>query len=83
MRKEVVLITGANGEIGHGLIMHLKENENIEVLAWMFNNWTLNCSLLPSLYSGRYSGQHAPWPARRRIRDQNHLSPRLHPVHQS
>jgi len=33
MRKEVVLITGANGEIGHGLIMHLKENENIEVLA--------------------------------------------------
>jgi nucleoside-diphosphate-sugar epimerase len=33
MRKEVVLITGANGEIGHGLIMHLKENKNIQILA--------------------------------------------------
>jgi hypothetical protein len=25
MRKEVVLITGANGEIGHGLISYLAE----------------------------------------------------------
>ena len=33
MRKEVVLITGANGEIGHGLIMHLKENKSIQILA--------------------------------------------------
>ena len=31
--KKLFWITGANGEIGHGLIMHLKENENIEVLA--------------------------------------------------
>lgn len=33
MRKEVVLITGANGEIGHGLITHLAENENVNVIA--------------------------------------------------
>ncbi len=33
MRKEVVLITGANGEIGHGLISHLSENENTKIIA--------------------------------------------------
>lgn len=33
MRKEVVLITGANGEIGHGLITHLGERHDIEVVA--------------------------------------------------
>jgi len=33
MRKEVVLITGANGEIGHGLISHFFDNENTNVLA--------------------------------------------------
>lgn len=33
MRKEVVLITGANGEIGHGLITHLGEMDHIEVVA--------------------------------------------------
>jgi nucleoside-diphosphate-sugar epimerase len=33
MRKEVVLITGANGEIGHGLISHLAENEKTHILA--------------------------------------------------
>lgn len=33
MRKEVVLITGANGEIGHGLITHLAQNENVNVIA--------------------------------------------------
>ena len=33
MRKEVVLITGANGEIGHGLISHLAEKENANILA--------------------------------------------------
>jgi threonine 3-dehydrogenase len=33
MRKEVVLITGANGEIGHGLITHLANNKNINVIA--------------------------------------------------
>jgi threonine 3-dehydrogenase len=33
MRKEVVLITGANGEIGHGLIMHLANNKNVNVIA--------------------------------------------------
>ncbi len=33
MRKEVVLITGANGEIGHGLISHLSENEKTHILA--------------------------------------------------
>jgi nucleoside-diphosphate-sugar epimerase len=33
MRKEVVLITGANGEIGHGLISHLSENEKTKIIA--------------------------------------------------
>lgn len=33
MRKEVVLITGANGEIGHGLIAHLGEQKNISIVA--------------------------------------------------
>ncbi len=33
MRKEVVLITGANGEIGHGLITHLSALNNIQIVA--------------------------------------------------
>lgn len=33
MRKEVVLITGANGEIGHGLISHLGELGNVNIIA--------------------------------------------------
>lgn len=33
MRKEVVMITGANGEIGHGLINYLGENGNANILA--------------------------------------------------
>lgn len=33
MRKEVVLITGANGEIGHGLISHLGSKKNISIIA--------------------------------------------------
>jgi threonine 3-dehydrogenase len=33
MRKEVVLITGANGEIGHGLIAHLGEQKNVSIVA--------------------------------------------------
>jgi threonine 3-dehydrogenase len=33
MRKEVVLITGANGEIGHGLISHLAEKKDVNVIA--------------------------------------------------
>jgi threonine 3-dehydrogenase len=33
MRKEVVLITGANGEIGHGLIPHLANKKNVNVIA--------------------------------------------------
>ena len=33
MRKEVVLITGANGEIGHGLIAHLGQRGDTRVLA--------------------------------------------------
>ncbi|HVP20537.1 MAG TPA: NAD-dependent epimerase/dehydratase family protein [Anaerolineaceae bacterium] len=33
MRKEVVLITGANGEIGHGLITHLGQRGDTRVLA--------------------------------------------------
>lgn len=33
MRREVVLVSGANGEIGHGLIRHLAEQEQVMVLA--------------------------------------------------
>lgn len=33
MRKEVVLITGANGEIGHSLIMHLANSRDYNVIA--------------------------------------------------
>lgn len=33
MRKEVVLITGANGEIGHGLITYLGQQGNVRILA--------------------------------------------------
>jgi threonine 3-dehydrogenase len=33
MRKEVVLITGANGEIGHGLITYLAEKNQAEIVA--------------------------------------------------
>lgn len=33
MRKEVILITGANGEIGHGLISYLAKQQNVHILA--------------------------------------------------
>lgn len=33
MRREVVLITGANGEIGHGLIRHLAKQSDIRIVA--------------------------------------------------
>ncbi|HEX7432238.1 MAG TPA: NAD-dependent epimerase/dehydratase family protein [Anaerolineaceae bacterium] len=33
MRKEVVLITGANGEMGHGLITHLGQQGNVNIVA--------------------------------------------------
>lgn len=33
MRKEVVLITGANGEVGHGLIAHLAERGGVQIVA--------------------------------------------------
>lgn len=33
MRKAVVLITGANGEIGHGLITHLAKQSDVNILA--------------------------------------------------
>jgi nucleoside-diphosphate-sugar epimerase len=33
MRKEVILITGANGEIGHGLISYLSEKDKVNILA--------------------------------------------------
>ena len=33
MRKKVVLITGANGEIGHGLIHYLAENTDCNIVA--------------------------------------------------
>ncbi|HEY9077056.1 MAG TPA: NAD-dependent epimerase/dehydratase family protein [Anaerolineaceae bacterium] len=33
MRREVVLVTGANGEMGHGLITHLGEQGNVNIVA--------------------------------------------------
>jgi threonine 3-dehydrogenase len=33
MRKEVVLISGANGEVGHGLIAHLGKRDRVRILA--------------------------------------------------
>lgn len=33
MRKEIVLITGANGEMGHGLITHLGQQDSFEIVA--------------------------------------------------
>jgi threonine 3-dehydrogenase len=33
MRQKVVLVTGSNGEIGHGLIRHLAENTNANIVA--------------------------------------------------
>ncbi|OGO18026.1 MAG: epimerase [Chloroflexi bacterium RBG_16_48_8] len=33
MRKEVVLITGANGEIGHGLMEYLGKSEDVQIVA--------------------------------------------------
>lgn len=33
MRQKVVLITGANGEIGHGLIQHLAKNTDSQIVA--------------------------------------------------
>ena len=32
-RKPVVLVTGANGEMGHGLIMRLADNDGYDILA--------------------------------------------------
>lgn len=45
MRREVVLITGANGEIGHGLISYLCENANTFIVALDVN--PLDDSLKP------------------------------------
>ncbi len=33
MRQKVVLVTGANGEIGHGLIRYLAENTDVNIVA--------------------------------------------------
>ena len=33
MRQKVVLITGANGEIGHGLIQYLSQNSQENIVA--------------------------------------------------
>ena len=33
MRKPVVLITGANGEIGHGLIKSIASKNNLSIVA--------------------------------------------------
>ena len=33
MRQKVVLVTGANGEIGHGLIRYLANNTDVNIVA--------------------------------------------------
>ncbi len=33
MRREVILVTGANGEMGHGLISHLGQNTEAQIIA--------------------------------------------------
>ncbi|NPV57412.1 MAG: NAD-dependent epimerase/dehydratase family protein, partial [Anaerolineae bacterium] len=48
MRKEVVLITGANGEIGHGLIDHLGKFEDIQIVA--LDVQPLDSDLIPLCY---------------------------------
>lgn len=48
MRKEVILITGANGEVGHGLIAHLGRSEGARVVA--LDLQPLDPALLPSCY---------------------------------
>ncbi len=45
MRKEVVLITGANGEIGHGLIEHLGKQGEVAIVAMDIS--PLDAYLLP------------------------------------
>lgn len=37
MKKKTVLITGANGEIGHGLIDHLADTDNTEIVGMDLN----------------------------------------------
>jgi nucleoside-diphosphate-sugar epimerase len=37
METKTILITGANGEIGHGLISHFAESENVKVVALDLN----------------------------------------------
>ncbi len=37
MRRPIALITGANGEIGHGLLEHLKKMQNTDVVALDLN----------------------------------------------
>lgn len=37
MKHEAVLITGANGEMGHSLISHLSKNQNIDIVALDIN----------------------------------------------
>jgi nucleoside-diphosphate-sugar epimerase len=45
MRKEIVLITGANGEIGHGLISHLGETKKYSIVA--MDVQPLDATLMP------------------------------------
>ena len=45
MRKEIVLITGANGEIGHGLISYLGESKKYSIVA--MDVQPLDATLLP------------------------------------
>ena len=37
MRKSAVLITGANGEMGHGLISALHQKNNVNIVALDLN----------------------------------------------
>ena len=57
MRKEVILITGANGEIGHGLINQISADKHARILAMDLKPID-ECleAQLRAIYSRRYSG---------------------------
>lgn len=68
MRKEVILVTGARGEIGHGLIAHLSKTSSLPILALdiqpqedalLFSNITyIQGDILDNMLLGRLVGEY-------------------------
>jgi threonine 3-dehydrogenase len=48
MRKQVVLVTGVNGEIGHSLVKHLAENDGCNVIG--LDVMPIDASMQPYIY---------------------------------